>query len=647
MFSRARRWIALNVAIIFTIHISMIYGYTEEPPTQQQVFEETKEWADLNKEQPYIAGQNYEKAYQNVPGFGTYPDEIASTYQNGMGVTSAEALGMNLITSCSQGSQTPECSAVTYVNENASKRQEVEIPPDDPLLTKSKSLRNDAYASAEGGGTPTGAVTEQYQDCETRTVEIGEVYTTETCQDYWIVHEYDCQQWIEAKVVDGKVVTELVSGECPLKGTCEVVEQTCIEGPETRIIDGVPVYQACWRWNIHYGCKEGEATSCDELYGRPECEMVSEECIDETLPDPLKPRPWDGQCDVVQRTFSCLTAEAYTKEYTDCRTVTVCTQHNANFESCYVTKTPRDQDFVKAMMATEIGRQAGAYVNQDSKTLYDMGDNRCTIDFGFKNCCKPNPGGENFTNSQTMGLGIALAGQAIKTGAKYVFDTLLAKSSMSLLGGGIGATMGLTPLNEAVAALNGALAPFGVSIGIGLPVSGSFVMVGNYMVTFNQIALLIMVAKFLYGYLMTCDPNSQLTDMLLGQNLCHYVGSYCSRRVIGICIQVTQTYCCSNGRLGLAINEQGRQQIGKGWGSPEAPFCLGFTPEEFASLNLEAMNLEQFEQEMQTNVQYPDPTAVREAIAGNISSGKFQNPYDPLQKKGVSSSVSQKNYYER
>ncbi|EPP7525236.1 conjugal transfer protein TraN [Campylobacter jejuni] len=27
------------------------------------------------------------------------------------------------------------------------------------------------------------------------------------------------------------------------------------------------------------------------------------------------------------------------------------------------------------------------------------------------------------------------------------------------------------------------------------------------------------------------------------------------------------------------FNEQGRPQLGKGWGSPESPQCRGFTPE--------------------------------------------------------------------
>jgi conjugal transfer mating pair stabilization protein TraN len=457
--------------------------------------------------------------------------------------------------------------------------------------------------------------------------------------------EHDCEQWIEAKKVDGKIVTEMVTGTCDLKGTCEVMEQTCIEGPETRTIDGVQVYQACWRWNIHYGCKEGEDTSCEELYARPECEMTSEECIDETEADPNKPRSWDGQCDVVQRTFSCLATEAYKKEYTDCRTTKLCTQHNENFRSCFDTTTPRDKDFVKAMVATEISRQAGAYVNQDSQTIYDTGDNRCTIDFGFKNCCKPNSGGENFTNSTTMGLTIELAGQAVKIGAKYVFDALLAKSSMSFLGGGIAANMGLAPLNTAVATLNSVLAPYGISIGIGLPVSGSFVMVGSYMVTFNQIALIYTIAKFLYNYLMVCDSDSQITDMLLGQNLCHYVGSYCSRRILGVCIQTTQTYCCSNGRLGLAINEQGRAQIGKSWGEPNNPQCSGFTTSEFAKLDFEQMDLKGFEEEMQNTVQYPNADSIRSAIAGKISSGEFKNPYDPV-KKGPTN-VSESSYYNR
>lgn len=66
-------------------------------------------------------------------------------------------------------------------------------------------------------------------------------------------------------------------------------------------------------------------------------------------------------------------------------------------------------------------------------------------------------------------------------------------------------------------------------------------------------------------------------------------GTYCSEElnliVTKICIEHTKSYCCYNSRLARIINEQGRGQIGKGWGGAESPQCGGFTQAEFAQIS--------------------------------------------------------------
>ncbi len=42
------------------------------------------------------------------------------------------------------------------------------------------------------------------------------------------------------------------------------------------------------------------------------------------------------------------------------------------------------------------------------------------------------------------------------------------------------------------------------------------------------------------------------------------------------------------------INEQGRAQIGKGWGDAQNPDCSGFTVAQLQSLNFAAMDLREF-----------------------------------------------------
>ena len=84
-----------------------------------------------------------------------------------------------------------------------------------------------------------------------------------------------------------------------------------------------------------------------------------------------------------------------------------------------------------------------------------------------------------------------------------------------------------------------------------------------------------------------------------GAGLCHSVGTYCSSciRILGhcvSCIEHTTGKCCFNSRLARIINEQGRVQVGKGWGSGESPDCSGFTIAQLQSLDFAAMDLTEF-----------------------------------------------------
>ncbi len=72
---------------------------------------------------------------------------------------------------------------------------------------------------------------------------------------------------------------------------------------------------------------------------------------------------------------------------------------------------------------------------------------------------------------------------------------------------------------------------------------------------------------------------------------CHYVGSYCAEWwpckscKPKTCVQRKKTFCCFSSPLARIIHEQGRPQLGIGWGSPTSPNCRGFTVQEFQKLD--------------------------------------------------------------
>lgn len=106
------------------------------------------------------------------------------------------------------------------------------------------------------------------------------------------------------------------------------------------------------------------------------------------------------------------------------------------------------------------------------------------------------------------------------------------------------------------------------------------------------------------------EMEKMLADMRVWGQLdgnCHYVGEYCAEKwnVLGVifCAQRKRTYCCFNSPLGRIVHQQGRPQLGIGWGTPESPNCRGFTIQEFQKLDFSRIDFSEWvEEEVEGNI---------------------------------------------
>ena len=70
----------------------------------------------------------------------------------------------------------------------------------------------------------------------------------------------------------------------------------------------------------------------------------------------------------------------------------------------------------------------------------------------------------------------------------------------------------------------------------------------------------------------------------------HYLGKYCSKRTFfGICIRRSRAWCVFGSKLGRILQEQGRSQLGVGWGN-----CRGLTVAEIESIDFASLDLSEF-----------------------------------------------------
>ena len=69
----------------------------------------------------------------------------------------------------------------------------------------------------------------------------------------------------------------------------------------------------------------------------------------------------------------------------------------------------------------------------------------------------------------------------------------------------------------------------------------------------------------------------------------HYLGEYCARRILGICIRRERAWCVFGSKLGRIFQQQGRAQLGIGWGN-----CRGLTVAELEGVDFNALDLSEF-----------------------------------------------------
>lgn len=75
---------------------------------------------------------------------------------------------------------------------------------------------------------------------------------------------------------------------------------------------------------------------------------------------------------------------------------------------------------------------------------------------------------------------------------------------------------------------------------------------------------------------------------------CHFVGSYCKSKVLGVCIEKREAHCCFSSPLSRILQEQVRAQTGASWGSAEAPLCAGIPVDTLQNIDWESINLDEW-----------------------------------------------------
>lgn len=386
---------------------------------------------------------------------------------------------------------------------------------------------------------------------------------------------------------------------------CQKTGSVCMEPGGTRIVNGKEVTKDCWSWQETYACVSMQS-DCQDLAQNNQCSLVATSC--ESTND-------DGTCALKALSYRCNTGTSGPTEITTCNGGLLCLDG-----LCFEQEAGNDRDFGMAMTLMEAGRQAAGYAEGQDFVKFFAGESKQCGRNPLNNCCKTNTKGSSMSNGAMISTAMKAGRQAF--GSWYVYDGMMnATRSTNALGalynkfaGGPQSWSGFAA-GEFWSGFN----YYGVSFN---PLTAT----GNYF-AFDPTSFAIAIGMQILSDLMACDQEEGVLAMQRGQGLCTYVGTYCTQKFLGSCLSRKSSYCCYNSKLARMIQEQGRAQLGKSFGSAESPKCGGLTEAEFKQIDFSKIDLSEFIADIANNVQMPDVSGLQAQQQEQINQ-KVQNYFN-------------------
>ncbi|HFT9547329.1 TPA: type-F conjugative transfer system mating-pair stabilization protein TraN [Escherichia coli] len=123
-----------------------------------------------------------------------------------------------------------------------------------------------------------------------------------------------------------------------------------------------------------------------------------------------------------------------------------------------------------------------------------------------------------------------------------------------------------------------------------------------------------------------CDSEEKALGKAKEKLLTVYVGTYCSKKVLGVCLQKKKAYCQFDSKLAQIVQAQGRKgQLGIGFGSGKHPDCRGITVEELQSLRFDRMDFSNFYSDLNAGTTIPSDSELAERVKEQVASALQQS----------------------
>ena len=134
-------------------------------------------------------------------------------------------------------------------------------------------------------------------------------------------------------------------------------------------------------------------------------------------------------------------------------------------------------------------------------------------------------------------------------------------------------------------------------------------------------------------HLSDCDKAEIELRTLRDKNLCVQVGTYCAERdeIFDSCIRKKTTFCCYGTKMARLIQQNGRAQLGLGWGNVDSPDCNGLSPEQLSRIDFSKINFSEIFEDIKNQTVAKDQ---KQSLA-KVSTERLQNNMTLLTKPRI------------
>ncbi|MEO0622225.1 MAG: conjugal transfer protein TraN [Pseudomonadota bacterium] len=200
----------------------------------------------------------------------------------------------------------------------------------------------------------------------------------------------------------------------------------------------------------------------------------------------------------------------------------------------------------------------------------------------------------NVSDVAAEGLKAAIGDALVKQAAEWTLE-LFGEAAVNAL---------FTSASSATGSAVTAAGTIATDVALGTALSAVASVISVVMIVYTVYKIVELLIQIIW------PCTDQELDLAIKRDLksCHFNGTYCRRKVLGVCLVRAKGYCCFSSPLTRIMQEEIRRTNGISWGSAKRPQCHGFTPAQFNDLDLTEINLDEWTDILLDTGAMPDGT---------------------------------------